>query len=79
MKTMNNFLQWLALNGLMLRYWRVVDYACHESDVTTLSFISQMDANNPDTLFDVLVNANFSYFEGMKEKYSNWLEGGNDV
>ena len=58
---MNDFLQWLELNGLMLRYWRVVDYACYESDITTLSFIGQMDANDPNTLFDLMIEADFFY------------------
>lgn len=77
--TTNDFLVWLAENNLMLRYWRVMEYTCYEKKITVAAFISQLDANNPDSLFDMIIESEFFYFVSVKRKYTEWLKGGKNV
>ena len=43
---------------------------------TKSDFIKQIDANNPDTLFNMLVDTGFKFFEKAKIDYTNYLKGG---
>ncbi len=79
MKTLNNdFLAWLVNYeyDTLSRYWGAVGYAIWDAQKTKSDFIKQMDANNPDTLFNMLVDTGFKFFEKAKIDYTNYLKGG---
>jgi len=72
MKTLNDFLIWLAVCGLLRIYWDWVEFVCFDRQITLDLFIRQMDANNPDTLFDYV--SDLDIFREAKIKYTNWLK-----
>ena len=51
--TLNDFLWWLSVGGILNRYWSAIEYACWDKKMLQSDFIKQMDANKPETLFDL--------------------------
>jgi hypothetical protein len=73
MKVLNDFLWWLSVGGILKRYWSAVEYACFDKKILQADFIKRMDATDPNTLFDLLIDCGFLFFKKAKEKYINWL------
>lgn len=76
MKNLNDFLIWLVgyEYDSLSRYWAAVDYTIWDTKASKPEFIKQMDANNPDTLFNILVDAGFKFFEKAKIDYTNHMK-----
>lgn len=76
MKTLNDFLWWLSVCGLLQRYFDNVQSECNEHWHWLISdHIKNMDANNPDSLFEILSKCTF--WDEPAEKYKNWLKENN--
>ena len=65
MKTLNDFLWWLSVGGILNRYWSAIEYACWDKKILQSDFIKQMDANKP---------CGFIFFKEAKGKYINYLK-----
>ena len=74
MKILNDFLWWLSGGGILNRYWSAIKYACWDKKILQSDFIKQMDANKPETLFDLPIQCGFIFFKKAKEKYINYLK-----
>ena len=74
MKTLNDFLWWLSVSGMLDRYWPAIEYACWDKQILLSDFIKQMDANKPETLFDLPIRCGSNFFKEAKEKYISYLK-----
>lgn len=72
--TLNDFLWWLSVGGILNRYWSAIEYACWDKKMLQSDFIKQMDANKPETLFDLPIGCGFIFFKEAKGKYINYLK-----
>ena len=48
-KTLNDFLIWLKCSGLLMVYFEIINNIS-----SSYNIIRNLDANNPDTLFDII-------------------------
>lgn len=71
-KTLNDFLWWLEVGGLLQLYFSHVSSECGRYCMLLSDHIKYMDANKPETLFRVLSKCKF--WDEPKEKYINWLK-----
>lgn len=70
-KTLNDFLWWLEVSGLLQLYFNHVREVCNERRLLMSDHIKNMDANNINTLFGILDECVF--WDNKIEKYMNWL------
>lgn len=71
-KTLNDFLWWLEVSGLLQLYFLHVREVCKEHQLLMRDHIKHMDANNIDTLFGILSMS--SFWDEPIGKYMNWLK-----
>lgn len=71
-KTLNDFLWWLEVSGLLQLYFSHVQQICDEHQLLMSDHIKHMDANNIDTLFGILSMS--SFWDEPMGKYMNWLK-----
>lgn len=71
-KTLNDFLWWLEVCGLLELYFSHVKSVCDEHTLLMSDHIKHMDANNVNTLFNILSHC--AFWDEPKEKYINWLK-----
>lgn len=72
--TLNDFLWWLSVGGILNRYWSAIEYACWDKKMLQSDFIKQMDANKPETLFDLPIKCGLIFFKEVKGKYISYLK-----
>ena len=76
--TLNDFLSWLVIGGILDKYFQDVRKFCRLHFILESNLIKKMDADDPKTLFfmiDFLENDEDSAFwKKVKEKYCNWLK-----
>lgn len=71
-KTLNDFLWWLEVGGLLQLYFSHVQQVCQDYHLLMSDHIKRMNANNVNSLFDILIECPF--WDEPREKYINWLK-----
>lgn len=71
-KTLNDFLWWLEVSGLLQLYFSHVKEVCNEHRLLMSDHIKHMDANNINTLFGILSTC--AFWDEPIGKYMNWLK-----
>lgn len=74
MKTLNDFLWWLSVGGILNRYWSAIEYACWDKKMLQPISLNRWMLTSPETLFDLPIKCGFIFFKEAKGKYINYLK-----